>query len=414
MKKKLSPAERDSAIASVARAFHSEPALELRAAADATMTLSPELVDELLAKAVARERVEIVLELLAYEQGKRAADGTVIKNRNCVRFRDGAMLSLGRSGKSTPFLRDHDKWNSTAIGGQVVESKALKVDDAGHYQISQTVVLKEPSAVERALRGLMRHVSIGWRPTGPVLCTACGTEVLEHCWHFPGDAATDAKGVEVEVEWEFTAAELVETSEVPVPGVPSAGIEGIRAALAAQLTEQPRGLVPQRKNYMSKMQALAAKLGLAADATEEEIAAAATVATDQLAILQVEAKIDGSAAVDKFISTSLAEGRIKPGDEGPWRELFDLAPDRARSRMAARAIGTATPAGLPLQSSAPDPTPAPDVLTVSPTAARDNQARAVVTKNGRDYDNTLKYAKAFGAKDPKAAVAKYAAGIEEG
>lgn len=418
---KISAKERDAAIAAASRASITETAIELRASETAAEKLTPAQVDELLAKAVARERVEVVIDLLAWEQGKRDAAGNVIPNRNRVRFRDGAMMALGRSGKGTPYLRDHDKWSMAAVGGQVIESKTVKVDDAGHYEIRQRVSVTEPTAVERVLRGLTRHVSIGWRPTGPILCTACDAEVLTECWHFPGDTAT-VDGQEVEVWWEYQDAELVETSEVPVPAVPTAGLEAIRSAFAAAHENSNRGPAPHNEDNdtMKLTPALAAFLGIAVTASDDEIDAAvakvkpevegAAAVKAELAILKAEAAIDKSTPVDKFIQAAVAEGRITPADEGPWRELFGLAPDRARARMAERAPGSATPAGKPLQSG----TPLPEDVTPAPAASdRDAKARAVVEKAGRNYDNVAKFAKAFGAKDPKAAIAKHVAGIEE-
>ena len=48
-----------------------------------------------------------------------------------------------------------------------------------------------------------------------------------------------------------------------------------------------------------------------------------------------------------------------------------------------------------------------------PAAARDTKARATLAAAGRDYDRVTKFAAKFGAKDPKAAVAKFGAGITE-
>lgn len=335
--------------------------------------------DALLARAVAREAVELEIDLLAYEQGRRNASGERVRNRNGVRFRDGLMVRLGNTGVGRPFLRDHRQGDVTARGGTVIASKTSKLTEDGHYEIRQTVRLTEPSAVERALRGLMSTVSIGWNPTGPVLCTACGTEALAKCWHFPGDTATDDDGNEIEVEWEFTDAELVETSEVSVPGVPSAGIESIRAALAAS-THVTRGPEPQKEQSMKN---ICNKLGLAATAGEDEVLSAVEkaisgreVAEAKLAIAEAErAKLAAEVetyraaqrkdAEDEFISDALASGRILPADEPAWRRLHAVDKAGAVEEMAKRAAGCASPVGQPPQrdKSAPAPAAGEVVLT---------------------------------------------------
>ncbi len=331
-------------------------------------------VDALLAKAVARERVSLEMDVLAYEQGQRNAAGIVQKNRNGVRFRDGAMQSLGRSGKGSPFMRDHRQGDSTARGGTVIDSKTVKLTEDGHYQIQQTVELTDPAAVERALRGLMSSVSIGWSPTGPVNCTACGTEIFSKCYHFPFDLVKLKDGTELEVEWEFTAAELVETSEVPVPGVPSAEIKDVRAALAATLSANPglRSILEREGNFndgkpVEETQVmdpkLLALLGLSATATPEEILAAVSkmtkdagadkaelaIATSRLAAFQGD--IDALKAdkatrdQDTFIVDALASGRMSKGEESMIRALYESSPDRATKLMAERPAGSVTPVG---------------------------------------------------------------------
>jgi hypothetical protein len=181
-------------------------------------------LDELLAKAVARERVELDLVVHAYEQTPGQP------NRNGVRFRDGMMRALGRSGRGNPFLRDHQQRDVTARGGTILESDTVPLEGGG-YAIKQLVRLTDPSAVERALRGNMSAVSIGWNPTGDVVCSHCGTPVLEDCWHWPLDVLETEQGT-VTIEWVFTEAELLETSEVSIGGVPNAHVEDIRAALS--------------------------------------------------------------------------------------------------------------------------------------------------------------------------------------
>ncbi|HWU91598.1 MAG TPA: Mu-like prophage major head subunit gpT family protein [Kofleriaceae bacterium] len=368
----------------------------LRAAGGGAIT--PELRDEMLAKCMAGAHVELEVDLLAYEQQTGA------RNRNSVRFRDGGMMTLGRSGKGTPFLRDHAQSDSLAKGGTITASSTEKRAE-GDYCVRQTMTLTAPWAVEMALRGLLGSVSIGWNPTGPVMCSACNAPIFSRCWHCPGDrlAEADAEGGgkrkvrqadgPIVVEWIYTEAELVETSAVNVPGVPSARIEDIRASMAASLAASNpdlraelasggdflRGdLVPEENEMDPELLKL---LGLSSTATPGEVLAAVNkrvndAATDKatLAIVQGElaafkTQLAGlqadlnQRAEETFIAGALASGRITKGDEKHWRTLHQLDAKRAGELMAERAEGSATPVGQPPQRGtdpAPGPIPAPE------------------------------------------------------
>lgn len=339
--------------------------------------------DELLARCAANEYVELEVDLLAYEQK------TGERNRNSVRFRDGAMLSIGRTGKGAPFLRDHNQSNSLSKAGVIVASATEKRGD-GEYAIRQTVKLTAPWAVDMALRGLMDTVSIGWRPTGPVLCSACNSAVYTKCYHWPGDRLvetddgaggkkrTRAADGPVVVEWIYTEAELVETSVVNVPGVPNARIDDVRAAMFASLSAgnpalraevERSGFDITQENDMDPE--LLKLLGLSETATEDEVKAAVAklkesakegaVKGTELAITQkdfvaVQAKLAAieadqrKAAEDKFIADALASGRIGKGDEEQWRALHAHDPKHAVTLMAKREPASATPVGAARQS----------------------------------------------------------------
>lgn len=223
----------------LARSASSEQAVLAMRAGDGR-EVTPEVRDELLGKLAAHEYVELEVELLAYEQQAGRP------NRKFLRFRDGLMLSLGRSAASKPFLRDHDQGDVMARGGTITASRTEKRAE-GDYAIHQTAKLTAPWAVEQALRGLLDRVSIGWHPNALPHCTACKAEVFSKCYHFPGDRLADEPGEDGRrrlvrradgdkvVEWEFPDAEITETSFVNVPAVPAAGVRSIRASLSAEL-----------------------------------------------------------------------------------------------------------------------------------------------------------------------------------
>ena len=350
--------------------------------------ISDEKRDELLAKCLAGEHVEIDLEVDAYEQ--KPGD----PNRNFVKFRDGIMLALGRTGVGVPFLRNHDQHDVMARGGTVIASRTEKLGD-GHYVIRMTVRLSAPWAVELALRGLLDAVSIGWNPLGPVECSHCKAEIFSKCYHFPGDEiAGDAKkGIAASVvEWVFTEAELIELSGVNIGGVRTAQIKDIRA-LAANLSAHATGLRlsaggfnPSKETEMDPE--ILKLLGLDATATMEQYTAAIAQRLAQgkadaaeLTILGAEMKTLAAdanaareekrqAAEDKFILDAINSGRIAKGDEAAWRDLYKLDAKRAETRMGERAEGSATPVGLPRQSGGADPSPIVAVAGGTPRSAQ--------------------------------------------
>lgn len=352
------------ALSVASRATHGE-VLALRAGGT---ELTKDGRAELLAKAVSREHVELELTVLAYEQKVGES------NRNFVRFRDGSMLSLGRTGKGKPFLRDHQQHDVTARGGTILESKTVKAAD-GHYRIEQTVQLTDPAAVERALRGLMGSVSIGWNPTGPVECSACGKAVLVRgwCWHWPGDEIKlDGGDRTVAVEWIYTSADLLETSEVSVPGVPSAGIEGVRAALSAALNGY-RGAKPQENDMEKLRTALVAILRLAPTASEDEIVEAVNGSKAKLDAVEaqnaelrkqqaryaaeaeaIKAQL-AAAELEEFIGQGVKDRKVIRGSamETSLRNYFVADKEGAKTFLAA--MPAISPVGEERQSDKPSP-----------------------------------------------------------
>lgn len=376
--------------------------------------------DELLAAAVARQYVELEVDLLAYEQlpGKQ--------NRNGVRFRDGAMTALGRSGTGTPYLRDHLQSDVTSRGGTITKSAARKLEQGGH-QILQTVTLTDPAAVERALRGLMSSVSIGWVPTGPVNCSLCGTEILSACWHWPLDVIAGADGAPDQiVEWVFTSADLVETSEVSVPAVPRARIEAVRAAALAAAGTPPRGAPPH--SHGAPMTALLMKLtpilGLAATAGEDDAVRAVESLRERLRLtegqrdehasqmLALAAQLAGfeqamsKAAEETFIEEGIRTGKIITGSnfETQLRAYYGKDPEGAKALLASSPV--VTPVGQPPQRGAEPPAAGPGTGAGAPESLA---AADLITKyNGAaSLDGVAQVLASMGLKDPMALINKH-------
>lgn len=373
--------------------------------------------DELLAKAVARQHVELEVDLLAYEQV------TGDRNRNGVRFRDGAMGSLARSGVGKPFLRDHRQNDSEARGGTIIKSASRKVAD-GVYRLEQTVLLTEPAAVERALRGLMSTVSIGWIPTGPVLCSACGTGVYEECYHWPLDtiAGKDGEPDQV-VEWIYTSAELVETSEVPVPAVPRARIEAVRAAMLAAGGDPQRGAQPHGAS-MSLLMKLLPILALVPTAGEDDAVRAVESLRERLRLTEEQrdglgkqvnelgARLAGheqtlsKQAADKFIDDAVRAGKVIPGSpfEASLRAFHGTDPTGASAFVASSPV--VTPVGQPRQSAAP--TPAPGAAGGTPVEQLQAAGALISQYNpAASVEGVSRALNAMGLKDPAALIAAH-------
>jgi hypothetical protein len=261
---KISPEQREQALLAMGLAGKDEAVCELKLNGQA---ISNEMRDELLRKCAANEYVELTLDVIAYEQ----KDG--VSNRNFVRVSDKAMKQLATSAKGKPFLFDHNQSDSSAVCG-MIESATLETAADGTAQIRQNVKLTAPKAVDMALRGLMKTVSISWRATDTVECSACKTPVFTDCYHFPGDKVrkmltTEGKEIFVRdrkngtdrVEWVYNGVETLETSPVPVPAVPTARIDGIRASLSADADETVDILpdnIPENKTM--ELEALKAQL----------------------------------------------------------------------------------------------------------------------------------------------------------
>jgi hypothetical protein len=384
------------------------PQVTLRAAG-AAGALSREQREEMLARVAAGGLVSLELDFMPFRQREGE------RNRNAVRFRDGGLRALARSGKGMPLLRDHDQGNSLAVGGYITASSVeqVVVDGGAEWRLTQSARLTAPWMVELALRDLIRHFSIGWDPTGPILCTVCNEDYYRGCPHYRGQRLEDGTVVEVL----YTDARLVETSIVPVPAVLGTEVESIRAALSAARDNGAAARPGENMNLLTRLLPL---LSLAATAGETEVIAAVEAQgkendrlRKELAVADADNKklaarvseFEGEIAQraeDEFIAQALRSGRIDKVDEEIWRDLFKADAKRAGERMAARPAGKATPVGQPRQSDKPAP--------AESASGDDAEVASLFQANGVSYSAAKRFAAAFGAKDPAGALARHAAG----
>lgn len=358
MKIRPTKEQRDSAMRAAAQLEQPTKIVTLSADGSTKLQLSDDQRDELLAKCAANEYVRLVIEVLAYEHKEGAP------NRRFVKIRDGNVLTAARTAEGRPFLRDHAQGNQLARAGTILQSRGVR-RDAGDYAIEMVVELTAPWAVDLALRNLLTFVSIGMNPTGPVLCSFCGTEIFTECDHILGEEIVGKPGTEpVTCEWIFTSVEIVECSAVNVPAVPGAHIEGIKAALSLSLFggEPPEGISKPMREYLLKI------LGLAATASDDEINAAvesqgknlltlkaelgiankdlAIVAAEREALKQAKLAADAKSFIDEAVSL----GKIAPSDTETWSNLYALDSAKAVELMAKRSPSQATPVGAPRQA----------------------------------------------------------------
>ena len=416
MLRELTPAQLREHAPQACQASGWAPAVvELRAGGAA---ITPSRRDELLAQVAAGSYVELEIDLLAFEQetGKR--------NRSFVRFREGALVAFGRSGKDTPLLRDHEQGDLLARAGTVISSSTTKVAE-GHYQIRQVAKVTAPWAVEALLRGTLDRFSIGWNPTGEVLCSACNKAIFSRCYHFPGDRLseqTDENGGKrmvrdragsVVVEWIYTEADLVETSAVSVPAVPTAHIEGIRAALAAlgPVGDELFGADDAPKKDTMLKSKLIALLALAATAGEDEVLTAVESQRERLRLTEgqrdelakktaelaarqaAQDAASAKQAEESFIEGAVRARKLAPGSklESDLRRYFAL--DQKGARELLDGMPETTLVGAPRQSGGPDPTPhAGDVLA---------QVDAGLKQVGATPEGVRKVLAALGSKPKK-------------
>ncbi len=351
------------------------------AAAGAVVAMTPARRDELLAKCKAGAYVELELDLLAYEQKPG------VTNRNFVRFRDGGLVAMGRTGKNTPLLRDHAQGDTLAKAGIVLDSTTEKRAD-GDYVIRQTVRITATWAVELALRNLLSTVSIGWNPTGPVNCSACKA-TIDNCYHWPGTRLAEVDDGDrgkrmvrkadgpITVEWIFTDAELVETSLVTVPAVPGAHIEEIRAALSAR-QQQTQGAPMHEPSDPNLIRPLPASFG--------------NVAMCDPAVRARVAELDRRIADRGRASTTATtrEGRIIAA-----LAVHSPATNIAAVRNAMRKMGVKDPDAALAKT-----------LGVADEEHIDQELEQLCAAHGTTAAAAVSMARKMGVKNPAAAIAK--------
>lgn len=235
------------------------------------------------------------ISVLGYWQTEKPACEGGEANANGFRIRNGGFRRFARSFAGQPFITGHD-WGDVTKRGGIITRAWAEVEDAKLLSY-QLVRIKAPWAIEALEYGQIDRFSIGAATSGEIRCTVHDSPVWEgDCWCWPGMEMDDG----TIAEWEYQHATGVELSAVNVPAVDGTGYEEV-AELLAEMTGRrvPRELAaqlragagahglcaargarrtmsrnttPTKENQMDR-EKKALSLGLAADATWEQIAA---------------------------------------------------------------------------------------------------------------------------------------------
>lgn len=268
-------------------------------------------------------------------------------NRRYLRLATDKLADRAGSWKGKPLLIDHATYTVKSAMGTILSSKLLE-ESAKVAAFEQSLHVVKPDAVIGFLDGTMRTFSIGWYALGPVMCSVHGLDVTgpDSCYCWPGDTVM-VDGEKKVVQYEFSDYEGKETSIVVSPAVRDTSVEGIRAALSAELHLHPaRPRPPKEQKKMAAFTRLAAALKLTALSESDEDAAVTAVtalqqraATAELAQATAEREVTrltgevtrltkeveaaGAAALDGIIDGAYKSGKLAYGKDAEGKNTPD-------------------------------------------------------------------------------------------
>ena len=302
-------------------------------------------------------------------------------NRRYLRLAADKLADRAGSWKGKPLLIDHATYTVKSAMGTILSSKLLE-ESAKVAAFDQSLHVVKPDAVIGFLDGTMRTFSIGWYALGPVMCSVHGVDVTgqDSCYCWPGETVT-LDGKSKIVEYEFSDYEGKETSIVVSPAVRDTSVEGIRAALSAELHLHPaRPRRTPKENKSMNFARLAAALKLAALSESDEDAAVTAVTTLQqraataelelatssrevtrltgeVTRLTKEVEAAGVAALDGLIEGAYKSGKLVYGKDAEGKNtpdpmeslLRDFGKLSGRPALEAKlaAMRAAVPVGVP-------------------------------------------------------------------
>lgn len=302
------------------------PCRELKAGADPDTNAHRLEIIQALADG---KRMELMVKrALTYRQPKG------VRNRRGLRFNADKLDSIGPSFVGMPFLVNHNTYEQDARKGTILTSETAP-DKRGAPAFFQGFSVVKPDAAISVLDGTIDRFSIGWFPTGAVICSVhkCDVTSKDSCYCWPLDAV-EVDGETKIVEYEYQEAEGKELSAVNVPAVKGTKIEDYRAALTAELHLPPRRI----KERTMAFTRLAAALALTALSDADEGPAVAAVEglrqralsaeldattlrtqnaelAQRLAIAEAGAALAGAEATNRVIADAYAAGKLGYGKD---------------------------------------------------------------------------------------------------
>lgn len=288
---------------------------------------------ELLNASLQGEHVGLEVDAVVFRQSKTkrplAAENADEANANFVLVRPRDMKKLAKGFKGQPFLRDHDRGNLMAVGGEIVDSRLVETEQ--EFIVEHTLSLVKPWAVQAALDGTLKQFSVGFDVESheQIVCTECRCALLTgDCNHFPGDEVATKNGTRI-VEAEFRNPSAAEVSGVSFPAVQGTSVDGIRSALS-----EARTLIGSARKQGGEMNEATKKaLGLSADASDESVAKRIAELTSQAGrIDELEKKNQEQAS-----ELSEATGALKEA-QGQLATVVKSAQETRAAELRAKAI----------------------------------------------------------------------------
>lgn len=331
----------------------------------------------LLEKVLAGEHVELEFEATTFIQRDTP-------NRNFIRFQPGVLPSLAKSFAGQPFLMNHDDRNVASRGGTILASK-LEHNEDGSKSMRMRVRAVKSWAVEGLLDGTIDRFSIAWDRGGTPLSCSIHLSGWYECSCRLGSKLEDGRVPELLVTGTPVGTEM---SGVNVPAVVGTGVGSISelsgiddpGLLADILGRDATGSADNEQDItMKNLAQMIAILGLAATATEDDVAAAVQANTAKLAIAEKSAKEQGDAlatiaaaekkkseteqlaTVETAIAMLKTKGKLKAQNDPEETELrafaaqsMDVFAYAVKTKLGATSV---TPVGARLPAADPDPQP---------------------------------------------------------
>jgi hypothetical protein len=239
---------------------------------------------ELIESVRGGKHIELAVTAVTFRQQKGK------QNRRYLRLGGDLSAQVATFAKQ-PFLLDHNTMEQSSRKGTILTSKLVS-ETSSRDAFEMTFNAVKPDAVVSVLDGTLDRFSIGWFPLGPVLCTVHGADIRlsDSCSCWPGDVVL-VDGKAKIAEYEFTVWSGKELSGVNIPAVQHTNIEGVRAALAAELNISPTRTHNRNKENRMRLHRLAAALGVTALEDTDETSAVLAVEALQRRATTAEAKL---------------------------------------------------------------------------------------------------------------------------